>query len=103
MRVTTRIGRKLGFIGIVLGAWSGFLLRDEYIYPTNEKIKELEESFIENSRKIEAERSLLNKELLEIEKKEKEMKLERELKRKQKKKAEKKLNKSNNEETRKNP
>lgn len=99
LRITTRLGKKLGFVGIFFGAWSGFLLRDEYIYPTNEKIKELEQSYIENTRNINFERDQLKRELTEIEKKAKEMKLQRELKKKQAKETLKKTQKTNKNES----
>ena len=43
---------NLGIIGFILGAYSGFIVRDEYNFPTVQKMDDLLHAFEENSERI---------------------------------------------------
>jgi len=46
---------KLGCVGLVLGAFSGFIIRDEYYFPSYKRIDELVHEYYANEEKINSE------------------------------------------------
>ncbi len=50
---------QLGFVGLLLGAWSGFVIRDEYYYPSYTRADELISEYYKNDKEIDREISEL--------------------------------------------
>jgi len=50
---------QLGFVGLLLGAWSGFVIRDEYYYPSYARADELIAEYYKNDKEIDREISEL--------------------------------------------
>lgn len=57
---------RLGFVGFAAGLFSGFIIRDEYYYPSFKKIEELFSAYYEKDSEIQSEIAELNARLNHI-------------------------------------
>jgi len=46
---------QLGFVGLIFGAWSGFIIRDEYYFPSYSRADDLIKEYYQNEKQIDKE------------------------------------------------
>lgn len=44
-KITVRVARNLGYFGAIVGAYCGFLARDEYYFSTFQRIHEITDEY----------------------------------------------------------
>ena len=44
-KITVRVARNLGYLGVIAGAYCGFLARDEYYFSTFQRVHELSDEY----------------------------------------------------------
>lgn len=62
---------QFGVVGLILGTWGGFIIRDEYYFPSYKRIDDLIKEYYKNDKLLDKEIEELNLKLKELDKKKK--------------------------------
>ena len=66
MSYRKNLGMKLGVVGILLGAYSGFIIRDEYYFSSHQRIDELISEYNIKEKELDSDINILNEQLKEL-------------------------------------